>query len=221
MLQEVRRAAMADGNWRRVDAETERLLYPVEDGLFVDLELGGSVPVSRERAIERRRDVHRTFMEAFDSDVIIVTMGFVECWFDNTTGLAIHRSPFAPAMLRDKPRFSFRLLDYAEAYEATSAMVKILAANGNRDKKILITVSPVPIFATFSGMDIVAANCFNKSLLRTVAQRLLNDFDCVDYFPSYEMVFYSRDPNTWEDDLRHITDAFVEKVVTTLLETYL
>ena len=71
---------------------TERLLYPVEDGLFVDLELGGSVPVSRERAIERRRDVHRTFMEAFDSDVIIVTMGFVECWFDNTTGLAIHRN---------------------------------------------------------------------------------------------------------------------------------
>jgi GSCFA family len=221
MLQEVRRAALSGIDWQKVDAESERLLFPAGDDLVIDLELFGFIPVRRERAMERRRQVHETFRQAFDSDVIVITMGLIECWFDNATGLAIDSTPVSPALLRAKSRFGFRVLDVAEAYRAMRAMIEILTENGRPDKKILVTVSPVPLYATFTGMDVVVANCFGKSTLRTVAQQLFNDFECVDYFPSYEMVIYSKDPDTWEDDLIHVTDAFVEKVVRTMLETYL
>jgi hypothetical protein len=112
------------------------------------------------------------------------------------------------------------LLDITEAYNAMAAMIKILMERGKPDKKILLTVSPIPLFATFTGMDVIIANSYGKNMLRTVAQQLDSEFDCVDYFPSYEIVQYSRSPNTWHEDLIHVTEDIVRGVVTVMLENY-
>jgi hypothetical protein len=220
MLQVVRRAMVCDNDWEAVDAETERLLFSSGNDLVIDLELMGFVPVSRQRAIERQREIHNIFVQAFDSDVVIITMGLVECWFHNNTGLAIQSAPATPSMLRAKEQFSFQLLDITEAYNAMAAMIKILMERGKPDKKILLTVSPIPLFATFTGMDVVIANSYGKNMLRTVAQQLYSEFDCVDYFPGYEIVQYSRSPNTWHEDLIHVTEDIVRGVVTVMLENY-
>jgi GSCFA family len=99
-------------------------------------------------------------------------------------------------------------------------LTQCLLETGNTGKRILMTVSPVPLTATFSGMDVVIANAYGKSVLRAVAQAIRDEFDRVDYFPSYEMVTASSDMSVWEHDLMHVTDAFVRRIVKTFVTAY-
>lgn len=53
-----------------------------------------------------------------------------------------------------------------------------------------------------------------------MAQSIRDEFDQVDYFPSYEMVTMSGDRSVWEDDLMHVTDPFVRHIVETFVRAY-
>jgi len=74
---------------------------------------------------------------------------------------------------------------------------------------------------TFSTMDIVVANTWAKSLLRTVAQEWATAHSNVDYFPSYEIVQSSDRAAIWETDLRHVTGAGAQHVMEIFLRNYL
>jgi len=54
--------------------------------------------------------------------------------------------------------------------------------------QIVVTVSPVPLMATLSGEDVVVANTYSKSLLRTVVQESAEAHKNVHHFPGYEIV---------------------------------
>jgi hypothetical protein len=58
-------------------------------------------------------------------------------------------------------------------------------------------------------------------VLRAVAQHIRDEFDQVDYFPSYEMVMMSKETSTWEHDLMHVTDQFVRRIVGTFVRHYI
>jgi hypothetical protein len=75
--------------------------------------------------------------------------------------------------------------------------------------------------ATFSKMDVVVANTYGKSLLRTVAQEWAAAHENVDYFPSYEIVQNSNREATWETDLRHITGAGVQHIMDLFVRKYI
>jgi hypothetical protein len=75
--------------------------------------------------------------------------------------------------------------------------------------------------ATFSTMDVVLANTYAKSLLRTVAQEWAAAHDNVDYFPSYEIVQNSDRAAVWEPDLRHVKGAGAQHIMDLFLRHYL
>jgi hypothetical protein len=83
-----------------------------------------------------------------------------------------------------------------------------------------VTVSPVPLMATFSAEDIVIANTYSKSLLRTVAQEWANKHENVHYFPSYEIVQNSDPKVTWEEDRRHVKGQVVQHIMKLFLHNY-
>ncbi|MDP1965601.1 MAG: GSCFA domain-containing protein [Reyranella sp.] len=219
-LQEIERTLSMVQSPERTDQIIEDVLFPIPDGKFIDLELREYVPVARERAYERRRDIFKIFTHAFDADCVIITLGLVECWMDHKTGRAIQETPHALALRRAKDRFALRILDITEVLQATDRMIRLLLSHGRPDVKILMTVSPVPLEATFSAMDVVIANAYSKSVLRVAAQMLYDRFEQVDYFPSYEMVTMSRGPDVWEPDLVHVDRRFVGKVVDVLVQNY-
>jgi len=97
----------------------------------------------------------------------------------------------------------------------------LLTRYGHPDIRIVITVSPVPLMATFSKMDVVAANAYGKSLLRTVAEEWAAAHDNVDYFPSYEIVQNSNREAAWEPDLRHVTGAAVQHIMDLFVREYI
>ena len=66
------------------------------------------------------------------------------------------------------------------------AMEKIRSVN--KHMRFLLTVSPVPLTATYSGRHVLVATMESKSILRAVAAQLCAARGGVDYFPSYEII---------------------------------
>jgi hypothetical protein len=143
--------------------------------------------------------------------VFILTLGMNEVWSLTSDGSALSRSPWrlAPHLTQR------RVLSIAENVEALQTMFDVWSSF-NPELQLIITVSPVPLHATFRGDEhhVIAANQHSKSTLRLAAEEFCNR-QCgrATYFPSYEMVMNCiKDP--WDQDQRHVTPAAVAKVMT-------
>ncbi|MGQ0483936.1 MAG: GSCFA domain-containing protein [Hyphomicrobiales bacterium] len=187
-------------------------LLDVGDGKFLDLQLASSVAVDLARAKERRLQVLDMFRSAASCEVVIITFGLIETWIDQETRRSICQAPSPRIMAKFPGRFIKKVLSFAEAYDCASQILSLLRASGG-EKRFLITVSPVPLARTFTDQDVIVANCHSKSLLRTVAQEVVNANADVDYFPSYETVIFTRSDLAWGDDLRHVHDELVAQII--------
>lgn len=201
------------------EADSAAFLYECTDGSVIDTNLGGFVPVSRDRFFERRSQVYDTFKEAFNAEYIVMTLGFVETWFDREQAIYIQESPVGKNFARNRARFGFQLLTYDKCREFIQRTIDMIREM-NVEAKFLITTSPVPLSRTFTDKDIIVANAYSKSLLRTVAGDLSASNRYVDYFPSYESVMLTKSADVWGPDLRHVNDGFVGKIVARLTDTY-
>jgi hypothetical protein len=85
--------------------------------------------------------------------------------------------------------------------------------------KIVFTVSPVRLTATFRPVSAISANSVSKAILRAALDEFLRERqESVNrdlfYFPSYEIVHdFFRDP--FEEDNRHVTGFVAGQVVRT------
>lgn len=187
-----------------------------------DTQLNTLIPVTRQRAEERRTALDTINREAIrTSRVIIITLGLVEVWKDNLTGVYLNRAPHPRVVKRHDGRFSFETLRTSKVIDLTFALVDLLKRRGREDLRIMLTLSPVPIGRTFNGTDVIVANTYSKSALRCAAEEVVRSVDGVDYFPSYETVLYSDRALAWRDDLRHVTQAMVRHNVNRMLAAYL
>jgi hypothetical protein len=151
---------------------------------------------------------------------LIITLGLVEVWRDCKTGVYTNSTPIRSALKPDPNRYEFHLTSFAENWDSLESIHALLTRYGHPDLRIVITISPVPLMATFSKMDVVAANAYGKSLLRTVAEEWAAAHENVDYFPSYEIVQNSNREAAWEPDLRHVTGAAVQHIMDLFVREY-
>ncbi len=195
------------------------LAFTCTDGQEIDLHLGGYRPVSPERLLARRQQLFDAFRHAFTADCVVLTLGLVEAWIDEATGLAIQQAPVQAAFRRHLDRFSFRRLDFAGCRAEVQAAIDTVRAV-NPAATFLITTSPVPLDRTFTDDDVITATMHGKSVLRAVCGEIVAANERVDYFPSYESVILTRDWSVFQSDRRHVSDAFVGKIVQRLVDTY-
>ena len=84
----------------------------------------------------------------------------------------------------------------------------------NPEIKFLLTVSPVPLAATAEAEHVVTSSTYSKSVLRAVAGELCRQYDCVDYFPSYELVTSHLGKSAaYAADMREVLPEAVEEVM--------
>ena len=116
-----------------------------------------------------------------NADVWIITLGVCEVFLSQTTGKFINQYPGYSKSNRHTYEYSFR------NYEQTVGDLKgIIKYASQLDKKIIFTVSPVPLGRTFSGEDIFTASMLAKSTLRAAVHSVA-DGENYFYFPAYEM----------------------------------
>jgi tetratricopeptide (TPR) repeat protein len=199
----------------------EQLFLQVGEDLWHDPQLVNNVyPASLERVIERRDMVRAAFQQAPSCKIVIITLGLAEAWFDHETGLYLNTAPPPQAMKRHPTRFSLDVLSYEDIDSALEKIWGHLKAFGHPEFKILITVSPVPFKATFTGQDAITANTYSKSVQRAACAAFVARHDNVDYFPSYEIVTMSDRELVYEKDNVHIGSPTVAYIVDQVLSQY-
>jgi hypothetical protein len=144
-----------------------------------------------EEDFELHRICSRTVLET--AEILILTLGLTEMWEDTTDGSVI-TLPSGPYVNEggDMSRYRFRVSRYGENLDNLERMHSLLAAN-NPQCRIIVTVSPVHLWATFrDDADVISASCNSKSTLRAVADEFSARHDNVFYFPAYEMATIHR-----------------------------
>jgi hypothetical protein len=149
-------------------------------------------------------------------DVFIITLGLNEVWSFAADGSVFSRSPWkaAPSLIRRN------ILTVEDNVNDLLQMAEILR-RFNPKVKIICTVSPVPLHATFRADEyhIVAANTHSKAVLRVAAEEFVYRCPETYYFPSYEIVTVSTE-NPWAPDQRHVSRAAVAKVMSAFAKMY-
>ena len=84
-------------------------------------------------------------------------------------------------------RYEFKVSRYAENLENLERIHAIMAEH-NPACQLLVTISPVNLWATFrKDLDVISASCNSKSTLRAAADEFTLRHDNVHYFPAFEM----------------------------------
>lgn len=142
-------------------------------------------------------------------DYFVLTLGVNEVWRLKSDGSVFSRAPW---------RVSTHLVEHKvmtveENLNELEQMLHIWRKH-NPKIKLIVTVSPVPLHATFRAHEhhVVAANAHSKATLRVVAEEFCKRNEGVFYFPSYESVMYCTE-NAWEADQRHVSRKAVDKVM--------
>ena len=192
------------------------------NGSFFDPHVNQALPLADEEETWRRRSlVQLVNRRVAQCDVLIITLGLIEVWRDTLTDTFLNCAPPLKVLVRYPDRYEFHVTDFSQNLANLQKIYALLDRFGQPDLQIVVTVSPVPLMATFSSEDIVLANTYSKSLLRTLAQQWAATHPNVHYFPSYEIVQNSDDAETWEEDLRHVKVKAAQHITDFFLETYL
>ncbi len=143
-----------------------------------------------------------------EADLFVITLGLTEVFRDEVTGRYLNQAPDRQSV----DRFTFERSTYDENLTNMRAVCERLAP-----KTIVVTVSPVPLNRTFSGLDVVVANTESKSILRAVAGQIEREFDHVIYWPSYEI---ARATDMFEADGRNVTRQGVARIIDAFVEAH-
>jgi hypothetical protein len=176
--------------------------------------------VGRGETLERRALVTEVQARIKSCQLVILTLGLVECWKDGLTGVYLNITPTKQMMEKYPGRYSLHVVGYEENKANLDEIYEIISQYGHPNSHIIVTVSPVPLLATFTGRDVVVANSFSKSVLRAVAEEWASDKTNVDYFPSYEIVTNTKRDVAWENDLRHVRAEVVNSIMNQLKKHY-
>lgn len=173
-----------------------------------------------DEVLDRRKTVRNLFRKVKDADVVIITLGQIECWYDSESGAYIDSSLPAPVVKAHPDRFHFKTPTFDECRDAMRRVIELLSKHAP-NQRYLLTTSPVPPLRTYQEKDCLTAYFHAKCLLRTVAQDIADSHGNADYFPSFEMVMMSDRTVAFDEDLVHVRDTLVSRIVQKFLVGYL
>lgn len=193
-------------------------------GGFVDpfrprIQVGG-FPSVEELAADR--DVHLAAIRAmFETcDVFIFTLGLTEGWISKRDGAVFPLAPGVGGIPDDGAHYAAHNFTTASMIADLDAFLQKLRAV-NPDVRVILTVSPVPLIATFEDRHVVVSTAYSKAALRVTAEEVSNGKEWVTYFPSYEIVTAHYSEGFFEDDQRSVRPEGVARVMATFKKHFL
>jgi hypothetical protein len=146
-------------------------LVDIGNGVFYDPHTNPALQLAGlEETIRRREIIEAVTRRVAQCRVVIVTLGLVEVWRDKIANVFVNTAPIPPALHRHPDRYEFHITNFTENFSNLEHIHTLLSRFGHPDVQVVVTVSPVPLEATFSSEDVVIANTYSKSILRAAAQ---------------------------------------------------
>lgn len=195
---------------------------PVEDvwefrGGYVDPFRPRIEPETWASAVDVRTSAHAhlhyvktMFMEA---DWLIFTLGLTEGWRSKDDGAVYPLAPGVAGGEFDPSRHEFVNFSAGEVRRDLSGLIDRVAGI-NPTCRVILTVSPVPLIATYEKRHVLVSTVASKAALRTAADEAERRYPHVTYFPSYEIITSPDSAGRYfEDDLREVKPVGVEHVM--------
>lgn len=189
------------------------------DALRPNIEPSG-YSTKEEVLLERKQHIHKVRKLLESADVIIFTLGLTEAWEHADSGTIFPTVPGSIAGNFSK-LYKFHNFTFPEVIDDFEKIILILNKYKNKETKFILTVSPVPLTATYSQQNVLVATTYSKSVLRSVAGFLYQRPN-FDYFPSFEIL-----NNCWsrgvfyESNLRTITSSGVNIAMRTFMNEHM
>lgn len=146
-------------------------------------------------------------------DIFVFTLGLTECWEDARDGAIFPLAPGVAGGTYDPEQVNFRNFDERETADDLIAALRFIRER-NPDVKIILTVSPVPLNATFENRHVFVSTTWSKAVLRIAAEKAAKAFDRCCYFPSYEIITAPHVRGSYfAEDCREVLKAGVDHVM--------
>jgi len=154
-----------------------------------------------------------------ETDVFVLTFGLSEIWYDEPTGNVFWRT--IPKDAYDPERHKFRVSS-VEENKANMKRIYELIRKHRPDAKVIFTLSPIPLQATFRDNSCMTSNAVSKSILRVAIDetyRELKDEGVLHYWPSYELVTDAFQ-QPMKQDRRHVKEEVLDYIMMLFEQTW-
>ena len=161
--------------------------------------------------------------ELFASDVIILTVGVAPVFLDRVTGKLRLQTNEGAGIRRLLRECEFRTLSVTENVENLSHILATIRRH-RPTATVFITLSPVPLNATFEYPSAIIADCVSKSVLRVAIDEIFRQQpQGVHYWPAFEAVRwiggYSGDAYGKDDgSTRHVSLEVIQAITTEFID---
>lgn len=195
----------SDGAWLRQDGRSVDPFRPfVERDGFAS---ATAVAIDRDRHLAAVRQLFET------ADVFVFTIGLTEAWRARSDGAVFPVAPGVVAPVSDGALYEFVNFGVDDTRrDLRDFLTKLRRVNPR--VRVILTVSPVPLMATYEPRHVLVSTVYSKSVLRSAVGEIANDHAFVDYFPSYEII---TGPHTrgrhFGPDLRDVQPEGVDRVM--------
>jgi GSCFA family len=168
----------------------------------------------REDRARHLAKVRRMFEEL---DIFVFTFGLTETWLHKPDGAAL---PLAPGVAGGEFDDNYEFCNMRASDVVADFLTFVDRLRGiNPQAKIIVTVSPVPLIATYEDRHVLVSNCYSKAALRVAAEEIVAARPDIAYFPSYEIVMANAHRNFAEDQ-RSVTASGIQSVMRVFFAHY-
>jgi hypothetical protein len=172
------------------------------------------------------QDSRRTHLAAVrdiftQSDVLVFTLGLTEAWRSKRDGSVFPSAPGVVAGSFSPEKHEFVNFTLAEVNADLNELLAKLRRK-NPQVKVLLTVSPVPLIATYEDRHVVVSTAYSKAVLRVVAGENASRYEWLDYFPSFEIITGSNTGGLYyEPDYREVNSCGIAHATRCFVRNYI
>jgi hypothetical protein len=184
----------------------------VVDPFRPQIQPGGFLDAA-ELAADRARHLACVRRAVEEMDVFVFTLGLTEAWVDARDGAVFPLAPGVAGGCYDPDLVRFANFDETETFADLDVALRFIRAR-NPGVRIILTVSPVPLNATYEPRHVLLSTTWSKAVLRIAAEKAARTFDDCVYFPSYEIITSPHVRGRYfAEDRREVTEAGVRHVM--------
>lgn len=197
---------------------------------FVDLLSTGKTNIAVGERIQELLpegwDAEGTIDKIRNTDVFILTLGVAPAFFDKATGNFVLPRPTSLNSRVLSEKYDYRTTTVQENVDNVIYLIDFVRTL-SPNVKIVVTVSPVPLLASFEFESCVVADCLSKSTMRLVAHQVVHQSNLknIIYWPSFEVFrwagsnasdFYAADDGAaW-----HVAENKVNQTIHSFIEMF-
>jgi len=169
-------------------------------------------------------DHHQHLQALMRSKLLVITFGLSEIWYERDTEEVFWRG--VPTNIYEEEQHAFRVSTVEDNKKNIREMLSVLrSAIG--DKPIFLTLSPIPLKATFTGSNCIVADARSKATLRSAIGEILDEIADSNtiYWPSFEMIRWLGGHLDYatlhEHSARYPDRAFIDDIVGAFCDMHL